>query len=243
MREYEFASRAVPESADNFRIAVLADLHIDTLTRAGRIRRIVQQTNELKPDLVLIAGDIVDGTVEQRKSDAAVLNELTAPRGIYAVPGNHEYFSGYAQWMEFFKTGSIKMLENCSVELPEKIYLAGVTDFAARKRGLAMPDVKTAVEGIAPEAFVILLAHRPGEAAKACKLGVDLQISGHTHGGMIYGIDRLVGRFNDNLFSGWYTVGGDLRLYISNGTAIWNGFPFRLGRASEITVITLKSIK
>lgn len=242
VKEFTYTSQAIPAAADGIRIAVLADLHIDVLTRAPRIRKIVAKTNALQPDLTVIVGDIVDGTVAQRSKDVSVLNELAAPLGIYAVAGNHEYFSGYSEWMEFFKSSKIRMLENSSVKLPNNIYIAGVTDFMARKRSLPLPDARKALQNILPEEFVIYLAHRPGEAAKAAPLGADLQFSGHTHGGMIWGFDRIVGRFNDNFYSGWYKL-GTLDLYVSNGTAIWNGFPFRLGRASEITLITLKSIK
>jgi predicted MPP superfamily phosphohydrolase len=181
----------------------------------------------------------VDGTVQQRGSDAALLKDLRARYGVYGVPGNHEYFSGYAEWMEFFRSINLQMLENTHRELPNGIYLAGITDRAARRRDLPMPDVEKSLQGIDKNAFTILLAHRPAYTDIASKLGADLQLSGHTHGGMIYGLDKIVARFNDYFAAGLYKI-GDMNLYISCGTMIWNGFPFRLGTSPEITLITLK---
>ncbi|MBO4632639.1 MAG: metallophosphoesterase, partial [Lentisphaeria bacterium] len=226
--------------AEGMRVAVLADLHADRVTRAPRIRRIVEQTNSLRPDLTVILGDLVDGTVEQRSGELLPLRELHAKYGVYAVPGNHEYYSGYVHWRKFFTAQGLRMLENSQVRLPAGIYLAGVTDPAAQSFGEAVPDLKKALHGIPRDSFILLLAHRPVHAENAAQDGISLQLSGHTHGGMIRGLDWIVSRFNGGFVSGLYDVGG-MKLYVSNGTGIWNGFPVRLGRDSEITLITLKS--
>ena len=232
----------LPQQAENMRIVLLADLHIDRINSGSKIEQIVAKTNALKPDLIIIAGDIVDGTLSQRKNDVQILQKLSAKYGVFGVPGNHEYFSGYADWMKFFKQINLQMLENTHVKLPNNIYLAGITDLAAKRRNLPVPDVEKAVQGIDKKEFVLLMSHRPSEAVKAAELGVDLTLSGHTHGGMIRGFDLIVARFNDNFVAGLYQI-NDLKLYVSNGTMIWNGFPFRLGRSSEITLITLKNGK
>ena len=221
------------------RIVMLTDLHIDSVNRGDKLQQIVAAVNSYLPDLVVITGDVVDGTVQQRGRDVAFLKHLHTQYGVYGVPGNHEYFSGYAEWMEFFRSINLQMLENTHCELPNGIYLAGITDRAARRRGLPMPDVEKSLQGIDKNAFTILLAHRPAYADTASKLGADLQLSGHTHGGMIYGLDKIVARLNDNFAAGSYKV-NDMLLYVSSGTMIWSGFPFRLGSSSEITVITLK---
>ena len=122
--------------------------------------------------------------------------------------------------------------------LPE-LALGGVSDPAAKKRGGALPDVEKAFMGTAPGTFKILLAHQPKLAPEAAEAGVDLQLSGHTHGGMIRGLDLLVGVFNFGMYSGEYDFNGT-KVFISNGTGIWNGFPLRLGHRSEIVLITLK---
>ena len=239
VKELNIVCEKLPAAADNLRIVLLADLHIDRINSGSKIRKIVEKVNVLAPDLIIIAGDVVDGTVKQRSDDVKLLGDLRSRYGVYGVPGNHEYFSGYTQWMEFFESINLKMLKNSHVKLPCGIYLAGVTDHAAKRRNLPMPDVAKAVQGIDRHEFVLLASHRPSEAIKASALGIDLQFSGHTHGGMIRGFDLIVARFNDYLVSGLYRING-LQLYVSNGTLIWNGFPFRLGRSSEITLITLK---
>ena len=134
----------------------------------------------------------------------------------------------------------MNLLENLHVRLPNGIYLAGVSDPAARGFGEPVPDIVKAVRGIPQGRFILLLAHRPGQAHAAAKSGAALQLSGHTHGGMVYGLDWFVGRFNGGYVSGLYEVGG-MKLYVSNGTSIWNGFPIRLGHESEITLLTLRS--
>ena len=115
-----------------------------------------------------------------------------------------------------------------------------MSDPAARGLGEPVPDVAKALHEIPKGTFVLLLAHRPGQAWGAAQKGVTMQLSGHTHGGMVYGLDWLVGRFNGGYVSGLYEFGG-MKLYVSNGTSIWNGFPIRLGHESEITLLTLKS--
>ena len=241
VKELLVTSSQIPPAADNMRIVMLTDLHIDSVNRGDKLQQIVASVNSYLPDLVVITGDVVDGTVQQRGRDVAFLKHLHTRYGVYGVPGNHEYFSGYAQWMEFFRTINLQMLENTNTKLPNGIYLAGITDRSAKRRNLPMPDVEKALQGIDKNAFTILLAHRPAYADTASKLGADLQLSGHTHGGMIYGIDKIVARLNDNFAAGSYKV-NDMLLYVSCGTMIWNGFPFRLGTASEITVITLRYI-
>ncbi len=131
------------------------------------------------------------------------------------------------------------MLENAHRMAAPKFAVAGVTDPAARLRDLPMPDLDAALNGIPADAFVLLLAHNPVCAREAAKRHVDMQLSGHTHGGLMRGFDRLVALFNGGFVSGAYQV-GKLKLYVSRGTSLWKGFPVRLGVPSEITVITLR---
>lgn len=119
------------------------------------------------------------------------------------------------------------------------LVLAGLTDSASARFSLPRPDLRQALHGIPGDAPIILLAHQPKEASAAAKAGVALQLSGHTHGGMILGLDRLVARFNKGFVSGLYRV-GEMQLYVTNGTALWNGFALRIGVPSELTVITLR---
>lgn len=182
----------------------------------------------------------MDGRVAVRGGDLRPLEELSAPLGVFGVPGNHEYYSGYEEWMLFLSGLGIDMLENSHRILAGgKLALGGVTDPAAARFGRETPDLRKTFDGAPPGAVKLLLAHQPKPAAEAAKSGVALQVSGHTHGGMIVGIDRLVARFNAGFVAGSYRV-GDLRLYVSRGSGIWNGFPIRLGVPSEITLLRLK---
>ncbi|MBT8777974.1 metallophosphoesterase [Akkermansia muciniphila] len=240
VREEAIAVNHLPEGADGLTVAVLADLHVDGITRADRIRKIVERTNALNPDIVIIAGDFVDGTVPVHGDDLRPLADLKARYGVFGVPGNHEYYSGYEEWMEFLPTLGIRMLSNGHVLTGEggAVVLAGVTDPVAAIMGREEPDIRKALAGAPEKGVRILASHQPRLAPEAAEHGVDLQVSGHTHGGMIAGIDRLVARFNEGFVSGLYTV-GDMKLYVSNGAGIWNGFPIRIGVPSEIILLRL----
>ena len=240
VKEETISVNHLPDGADGLTVAVLADLHVDGITRADRIRKIVERTNALNPDIVIIAGDFVDGTVPVHGDDLRPLADLKARYGVFGVPGNHEYYSGYEEWMKFLPTLGIRMLHNEHVLTGgDAVVLAGVTDPVAGIMGKEVPDIRKALAGAPEKGVRILAAHQPRLAPEAAEHGVDLQVSGHTHGGMIAGIDRLVARFNEGFVSGLYTVGG-MKLYVSNGAGIWNGFPIRIGVPSEIVLIRLR---
>ena len=240
VKEETISVNHLPDEADGLTVAVLADLHVDGITRADRIRKIVERTNALNPDIVIIAGDFVDGTVPVHGDDLRPLADLKARYGVFGVPGNHEYYSGYEEWMEFLPTLGIRMLHNEHVQTGGgAVGRAGGTDPVADIMGKEEPDIRKALAGAPEKGVRILAAHQPRLAPEAAEHGVDLQVSGHTHGGMIAGIDRLVARFNEGFVSGLYTVGG-MKLYVSNGAGIWNGFPIRIGVPSEIVLIRLR---
>ena len=142
-------------------------------------------------------------------------------------------------WKAEFESLGIKMLDNENIVLPCKIAVAGVTDRAAKRYELPVPDIKRAVEGRSGDIPIVLLAHRPDVVLQAEKHAVALQISGHTHGGMAPVLRYLVKRANKGFVSGMYKV-KDTALIVSNGSGIWNGFPVRIGSPAEIAVITLK---
>ena len=235
----ELKFRNLPAGLDGLTVAHLSDIHVDPFTGAEKVRKIVDLNNSLKPDLVVITGDFVDGRANVRSKDLQEIQRLESRFGVFGVPGNHEYYSGYNEWMKLIRSYGVRMLVNRHEMILPELALGGVSDPAAKKRGGALPDVEKAFMGTAPGTFKILLAHQPKLAPEAAEAGVDLQLSGHTHGGMIRGLDLLVGVFNFGMYSGEYDFNGT-KVFISNGTGIWNGFPLRLGHRSEIVLITLK---
>ena len=230
----------LPPELDNFTIAVMADLHVDRMTGKEKIQKWVDICNQLNPDMITVAGDFVDGSIDMYKDDIAPLANLKAKYGVFGVSGNHEYYSGYQEWKNYLNSIGVKMLDNTNTDFPElKLSIAGVADKAAVHRGMEGVNFDAALANTPEDNFIILLAHRPELAYEAAKKNVDLQISGHTHGGMIVGFDKIVARFNRGFSSGIYQV-GNMTLCLSNGTGIWNGFPIRIGFPAEIVLITLK---
>jgi uncharacterized protein len=158
------------------------------------------------------------------------------------ISGNHEYIFGYSTWMSHFAALGLLSLENRHITLDRdggRLVLAGITDRASRRTEHPVRDLAAVLESAPKGVPVILLDHQPSDARHAAKLGVALQLSGHTHGGLILGLDRLAAPANAGYVSGRYTV-DRMTLYVNNGTALWPGFALRLGRPSELTRITLR---
>ena len=240
LKDIEVGICGLPRQFDGYTILQLTDLHISRLFPASWARAVVERSNDLGVDLIAITGDLIDGTLDARRADIEPLRDLKATDGVYVISGNHEYIFGYSTWMAHFAALGLLSLENRHIVLDRnggKLVLAGITDRASRRT--AVRDLAAVLEG-APEGVpVILLDHQPSDARHAAKLGVALQLSGHTHGGLILGIDRLAARANAGYVSGRYDVDG-MTLYVNNGTALWPGFALRLGRPSELTRITLR---
>lgn len=232
----------LPPAFEGYRLAQLTDLHISRLFTARWARAVVDATNRLGVDLIVVTGDVIDGGVDSRRSGVAPLRDLSARDGVWLSPGNHEYLSGYDAWMDHFASLGMGILANAHTVIArddQALVLAGVTDKSARMADRPLPDLTLALTGAPRNAPVILLDHEPGGARRAAAGGVALQLSGHTHGGMILGLDRLVARGNGGFVSGAYAVDG-MTLYVNNGTGIWPGFALRLGIAAELTRITLR---
>lgn len=243
VREYELVLNDLPPELDGMTVVQLADIHADRITDGERVAAIVRRANELQPDLIVLTGDIVDRRVEVIEKDLLCLGSLRARYGVFGVPGNHEYYSGYSKWMEFLRSTGITMLENSHAVIADgRIVLGGTTDLAAEKLDLEMPDLAKTFANAPEGKMRLLLAHQPKVAPLAAEAHVALQLSGHTHGGMLYGFDLIVAAFNYGMISGEYDY-GKTKVFISNGTGIWSGFPVRFGRASEIVLLRLRAAK
>ncbi|MET3824351.1 putative MPP superfamily phosphohydrolase [Sphingomonas sp. PvP055] len=243
VRDIDVVIPGLPKAFDGYTLVQLTDLHISRLFPARWTQAVVDRTNALHPDLIVVTGDFIDGSIAMRRADVEPLRRLRAVDGIYAIPGNHEYFFEYDGWMAHFAGMGMHLLPNAHAVLTRgegQIVLAGVTDLSARATGHPGPDLARALAGAPADAPIILLDHQPRLARAAAARGVALQLSGHTHGGMIVGLDRLVARANAGFVSGRYAVDG-MTLYVNNGTGLWPGFALRLGVPSELTRITLRA--
>ena len=242
LKDVEIGIPGLPGQFDGYTILQLTDLHISRLFPTAWARAVVERSNALGVDLIAITGDLIDGTLDARRADIEPLRDLRATDGVYVISGNHEYIFGYSAWMAHFAALGLLSLENRHIVLDRnggKLVIAGITDRATRHRGHQIRDLAAVLEGVPKDAPIILLDHQPSDARHAAKLGVALQLSGHTHGGLIMGVDRLAAPANAGYVSGRYDVDG-MTLYVNNGTALWPGFALRLGRPSELTRITLR---
>jgi hypothetical protein len=245
LKDIEVSIRGLPRQFDGYTILQLTDLHVSRLFPASWARAVVERSNKLSVDLIVITGDLIDGTPEARRADIEPLRDLWASDGVYVISGNHEYIFGYSSWMAQFAALGLLSLENKHIVINRdggELVLAGITDRASRRTENPVRDLAAVLKSAPKGAPVILLDHQPSDARHAAKLGVALQLSGHTHGGLILGIDRLAARANAGYVSGRYDVDG-MTLYVNNGTALWPGFALRLGRPSELTRITLRQAR
>ena len=230
----------LPEAMSGTTVAQLTDLHVGATIQRGFIERVVRETNALEPDVIAITGDLVDGSVDQLRQHVAPLAQLRAKYGVYFVTGNHEYYAGAEDWCAELGRLGIRVLRNERVPIglgDESFDLAGVDDYSAHRFGRGHgADLARALEGRDPSRELLLLAHQPRQIFEADRLGVGLQLSGHTHGGQIFPWSLFV-RLQQPVVSGLHRFGRAL-VYVSNGTGYW-GPPMRLGAPAEITLLTL----
>lgn len=240
-REVELSLPNLPTELEGFRIVQLTDLHIGPLLKKNWLEEVVAKTNALDPDLVALTGDYIDGYVNEIARELRPLQKLRSKYGVWGVTGNHEYYWSAKEWLAELEKLQINMLENAHEILDvngQPLVVAGIPDLAAQRFGLAAPDLQKALAG-APEAVRILLSHQPKNFPLNLEK-VDVQLSGHTHGGLMFFLRPLVAKFNNGFVVGEYDLGGK-KVYVSPGTGLWNGFSCRIGNPSEITLLILKN--
>lgn len=242
VRTVEVPIKNLPSELDGFKIAHLTDLHVSHLFKKEWLSEVVQRTNNTQADVIMITGDLIDGFVQDRLPDIGAYADFKARYGVFASLGNHEYYYDGPTWSKTFQGMGMSVLENAHSVIQHQgknIILAGVNDEAAHRFNLEGPNLAKALDNAPNEAPIILMDHRPKNTRTNIQAGVDLQLSGHTHGGMMIGFQEIVRAFNQGFVSGLYKV-GDGWLYQGNGTGLWNGFPIRIGVPSEITLLILK---
>jgi hypothetical protein len=229
---------------DGAKVVLLTDTHYGPIDRARWSRRVVEVVNSLDADIVAHTGDIADGEPSERRAQAAPLADVRAALARVYVTGNHEYFSGAQRWVEHMASLGWEALHNRHVLVSrgaDRLVIAGVDDRTAAGSGVPghHADHAAALTGTDPDLPVLLLAHQPKQVDGAVAHGVDLQLSGHTHGGQIWPFHYMV-RIDQPVLHGLSRHGERTQLYTSRGTGFW-GPPFRIFAPSEITLITLHS--
>jgi uncharacterized protein len=225
----------LPPALAGLRLVQISDVHIGPLLQKEWVEGVVERVRALRPDLVAITGDLVDGSVEELREHVAPLARLAeAPRGVYFTTGNHEYYSGVDDWLRYLPTLGIRPLANERVEVAPGLDVAGIHDPTGR--GRHAPDLPAALLGRQANRPVVLLAHQPRQFREAARQGVSLTLSGHTHGGQIWPFSWLVALVQPYI-AGLHRL-GEAQLYVSRGTGFW-GPPMRVFAPAEITLLRL----
>jgi uncharacterized protein len=231
----------LPATLSGTTIVQLSDIHAGATIQRSFIERVVAETNALGADVIVITGDLVDGSVDELRDAVAPLAGLSAKYGVFFVTGNHEYYSGAEEWCEELRRMGIRVLRNERVVIGDgesSFDLCGVDDYSAHRFGHGHgANLRAALDGRDPERELVLLAHQPRAIFEAERMGVGLQLSGHTHGGQIFPWNFFV-RLQQPVVSGLARF-GQAQVYVSNGTGYW-GPPMRLGAPAEITKIVLE---
>jgi len=236
----------LPAEFDGLTIALLTDIHLGATTRTSFLPMLIDEVNAAHPDLIVIAGDIVDGTVSALGPEVSQLSRLKAPYGVVVTTGNHEFVWGARSWLDFYSSIGLRVLDNDGIVLRRGsagIQILGIND----KRGtgnmaadLQLAYDRTNTSGADPGAFQILVAHQPLQVHTdnnlPGKLGIDLQLSGHTHGGQLWPFGYLA-VLTQPMLSGTKVIGG-VTVVTSPGAGTW-GAPVRVGANPEIPLITL----
>lgn len=232
----------LPAPLHGFTIAQITDLHVGPTIKRAYVAGVVDRLNALQPDVIAVTGDLVDGEVDVLRPHIAPLAGMSARHGVFAVTGNHEYYSGVGPWVSEFERLGMRVLMNEHAVLEHDgapLVIAGVTDFSAGKFDTAHTSDPTRALAGSPSGVTptILLAHQPRSAPAAAEAGFDLQLSGHTHGGQFWPWSLFV-PLQQPFTAGLHKL-GRLWIYTSRGTGYW-GPPKRFGAPSEITLIRLE---
>jgi uncharacterized protein len=231
------ASPKIPESAGKIRIVQISDVHIGIIVKGERLKRIVEEVKKAQPDILVSTGDLVDGQIDTLTEQAALLRDVQPRYGKFAITGNHEFYAGLDQALDFTRAAGFAVLREEGVDAAGVINIVGVDDPTVDSLGLPQ-EISEAklLSGLSRGRFTVLLKHRP--VIKKDSVGhFDLQLSGHTHNGQIFPFNFLVQRFYP-LITGYFHLPDDAHLYVSRGTGTW-GPPIRFLSRPEITVIDL----
>lgn len=229
----------LPPELEGYRIVQWSDVHAGPTIRRAFVQSLVDRTNALDADAIAVTGDLVDGTVDDLHDEVEPMRDLRARDGVFYVTGNHEYYWRAGEWVAHLQSLGVDFLKNEHRVVSRgsaRIVFAGVTDPVGRDTH--KPDPDRALDGAPDDAVKVLLSHRPQTARAADRLGVHLQLSGHTHGGQFFPFNLVIKRFQP-VVAGLHRIGRTW-LYVNRGTGYW-GPPSRLAVGGEVTVVELRS--
>lgn len=232
-------NKEVPGKSE-LRAVMISDIHLGLINRSNRLEALVQKINQLKPEIVFLAGDIVDEAVSREEEEKMVeqLQLIQAPYGVYACPGNHEYYGGLDKNLSYLRRAGIKVLLDQTANVQNLFYVIGRKDLTASRMGDSRLNLKEIMEKdrVNPCRPIIVLDHQPVHLEEAEKAGIDLQLSGHTHAGQLFPLNLI----NQMVYEkNWgYLKKGQTHIYVSSGTGTW-GPPVRTGSRSEIILLHL----
>lgn len=240
LKKVTVASKNITADLEGLRVMHISDLHISPSLPVSFVRKLVARVNQAQPDVLVFTGDILDSFVEKHRAELDLLKNLKTKYGIYYVPGNHEYYWDAHKGIQAFRDLGFNVLVNETATLSigsSSLQIAGIPDPAAGHFRHEGPDLERVQSQLHPKSFKILLSHQPSMAEKAHNLGIDLQLSGHTHGGQFFPWNWLI-VFFEKYSKGLYRV-GNMQLYVNQGTGYW-GPQLRLGTYCELTEIVLR---
>ena len=220
--------------AEKIRIAAVSDIHLGTLISHRSLKQLVNKLNEQNPDIVLMAGDVFDEDISHVINNGLgnYFTQIKAPLGVFAIPGNHEYFGGVEHKLQYLKDHGVHVLRDSAILVNEEFYVVGRDDRSNTRR----KNISELISGTDSSKALILLDHQPFELALSAQYGIDLQISGHTHHGQLWPFNYITNAIYE-VSSGYKKI-GNTHVVVSNGFGTW-GPPMRLGNRPEILVIDL----
>ena len=220
-------------------LVFLSDMHLGVMMESSFLEKIIQDVNDLKPDIILIGGDTVDMNVQEieRLEHGKILSRFRAPLGVFAVTGNHEYITGVEESVEYISRSGIIFLRDRAVKINDSFYLVGREDLSGRNRfseGKSLPDILSEIDRDCP---VILLDHQPGRIDEAAGEGIDLLLCGHTHNGQLFPLNLITGAVY-KVSNGYQRI-GNTQIYVTSGAGTWAP-PVRIGNVPEIVQLKIE---
>lgn len=237
---YEITIPKTSDSLESLQVVMVSDIHLGQMIDNHRLKKLVNRINQLEPDIVLIAGDIIDHKVDVLPNQHMIetFRKLRPKMGTYAIVGNHEYFDQKTELaIQYLEQGNIHMLRDQWALVANGFYVVGRDDVSKlRYTGINRQDLKTVMEGIDHSLPIILLDHQPFNLQDAVDQGVDLQLSGHTHLGQLFPNSLITKKLYE--LDWGYLQKDNLQIIVSCGVGTW-GPPIRIGNAPEIINVTI----